>query len=68
MHLNPLQEWEEGDGDYVAPELLAAGSDATPAADLFSLGATLYEVSKSRSPPAADSDALAMIFCVVSCV
>jgi len=47
VHLNPLQEWEEGDGDYVAPELLAAGSDATPAADLFSLGATLYEVSKS---------------------
>ena len=28
----------------MAPELLAAGREATAAADLFSLGATLYEV------------------------
>lgn len=44
-------EWEEGDGDYVAPELLAAGSNAAPAADLFSLGATLYECVAGQKLP-----------------
>ena len=37
-----LQEWEEGDGRYLAPELLTDG-DPTPAADIFSLGATLFQ-------------------------
>ena len=36
------QEWEEGDGEYVAPELLR-GFAPTPAADIYSLGATVYE-------------------------
>ncbi|GAB4813157.1 hypothetical protein N2152v2_000203 [Parachlorella kessleri] len=35
--------WEEGDGDYVAPELLRAQGSPSPAADVYSLGATLYE-------------------------
>ena len=38
-----LQDWEEGDGKYVAPELLDADVEPTPAADVYSLGATLYE-------------------------
>ena len=37
------QDWEEGDGKYVAPELLNGHMDPTPAADIYSLGATLYE-------------------------
>ena len=38
-----VQDWEEGDGDYVAPELLQAGGEPSPASDIFSLGATLLE-------------------------
>ncbi len=40
-----LQEdgWEEGDGSYVAPELLAAGAEPSPAADVFCLAAAVYE-------------------------
>ncbi|KAK9809281.1 hypothetical protein WJX73_000474 [Symbiochloris irregularis] len=37
------EEWEEGDGRYLAPELLKGDTEPTPAADIFSLGATLYE-------------------------
>ena len=37
-----MQEWEEGDGEYVAPELLR-GCGPSPAADIYSLGATVYE-------------------------
>ena len=54
-------DWEEGDGDYVAPELLKSGCEPTSAADVFSLGATLYECAtgeklqrKEASPEAAD--------------
>ena len=38
-----LQDWEEGDGDYVAPELLKDTGKPSPAADVYSLGATLFE-------------------------
>ncbi|KAL4427957.1 hypothetical protein ABPG75_002046 [Micractinium tetrahymenae] len=44
-------DWEEGDGDYVAPELLSAGGEPSPAADIFSLGATLYECATGRRLP-----------------
>ncbi len=37
------QDWEEGDGDYVAPELLQARGEPSERADIFSLGASLYE-------------------------
>jgi len=45
-------DWEEGDGDYVAPELLASDTRMpTSAADLFSLGATLYECATGSRLP-----------------
>lgn len=46
------QDWEEGDGHYVAPELLASDTGLpTAAADLYSLGATLFEcVTGARVP------------------
>ena len=44
-------DWEEGDGDYVAPELLKSGTEPTPAADIFSLGATLYECATGDKLP-----------------
>ena len=51
--------WEEGDGRYVAPELLSSAFSSspfssprpTPAADVFSLGATLFECATGRPPP-----------------
>ena len=45
-----MQEWEEGDGNYLAPELLT-DSDPTPAADVFSLGATLYQCMTGMQDP-----------------
>ncbi|RMZ56675.1 hypothetical protein APUTEX25_002764 [Auxenochlorella protothecoides] len=39
---NESRDWEEGDGDFVAPELLN-GAEPGPPADMFSLGASLYD-------------------------
>lgn len=43
-----MQDWEEGDGNYVAPELLNDQNELTPAADIYSLGATLYECATGK--------------------
>ncbi len=40
---------------YLAPEV-ANGSDATPASDVFSLGATLYAAVEGRPPHAVDGE------------
>lgn len=37
-----LWEWEEGDGGYVAPELLQ-DEEPSPKADIYSFGAMVYE-------------------------
>ena len=50
-------DWEEGDGDYVAPELLRAGCEPSSAADIFSLGATLYECATGQKLPRKESSA-----------
>lgn len=42
-----MQDWEEGDGDYLAPELLS-DDKPTPAADMYSLGATIYECATGK--------------------
>jgi membrane-associated tyrosine- and threonine-specific cdc2-inhibitory kinase len=46
-------DWEEGDGGYVAPELLNLfpGEKPTAAADVFSLGVTLYETASGKKFP-----------------
>lgn len=51
------QDWEEGDGDYVSPELLKAGGELTPFADIFSLGATLYECATGKKLPRREGSA-----------
>src|SRR4029453_13779497 len=38
--------------EYAAPETLAAG-EATPACDVYSLGATLYALAAGGAPPPA---------------
>lgn len=43
-----VSDWEEGDGDYLAPELLGPRAEPSPKADIFSLGATLYESATGR--------------------
>lgn len=52
-------DWEEGDGAYVAPELLQGG-DPSPSADMYSFGAMLYEwasgIQLPRSRPAREGD------------
>lgn len=42
---------EDGDGGYVAPELLHSEYGASPAADMYSLGATIYEVATGQRIP-----------------
>jgi membrane-associated tyrosine/threonine-specific cdc2-inhibitory kinase len=44
-------ESEEGDGGYVAPELLADDAAPSAAADVFSFGATLLEAATCAPPP-----------------
>eukprot|EP00271_Cylindrocystis_brebissonii_P012614 TRINITY_DN3145_c0_g1_i1.p1 TRINITY_DN3145_c0_g1~~TRINITY_DN3145_c0_g1_i1.p1 ORF type:complete len:721 (-),score=103.70 TRINITY_DN3145_c0_g1_i1:2935-5097(-) len=47
-------DWEEGDGAYVAPELLVHGTHRPlpgPASDMFSFGAMLYEWSTGSQLP-----------------
>ena len=46
-------ELQEGDGAYVAPEVLAMHAQALPtaAADVFSFGATVYEAATGRPLP-----------------
>jgi serine/threonine protein kinase len=51
------KDWDEGDGDYVAPELLKNCEQPTPAADVFSLGATLYECATGEKLPRKESAA-----------
>ncbi|KFM25991.1 putative protein kinase [Auxenochlorella protothecoides] len=53
---NESRDWEEGDGDCVAPELLN-GAEPGPPADMFSLGASLYDGRRGgvhgAAPPSA---------------
>jgi serine/threonine protein kinase len=56
------RDWEEGDGDYVAPELLRNCEQPTSAADVFSLGATLYECATGEKLPRKESSADAADF------
>ncbi|BDA41689.1 probable membrane-associated tyrosine- and threonine-specific cdc2-inhibitory kinase at N-terminal half [Coccomyxa sp. Obi] len=44
------RDWEEGDGDYLAPELLC-DDKPTSAADMYSLGATMYECATGDKLP-----------------
>jgi serine/threonine-protein kinase len=45
-----LEHASIGTPQYVAPEQMRRGSDATPRSDLFSLGATLYHMVTGRAP------------------
>jgi eukaryotic-like serine/threonine-protein kinase len=53
-----------GSPAYIAPEV-ASGQAVTPAADLWSLGATLFAVLEGRPPYDADDDPLATVTEVV---
>jgi len=45
--------WEDGDGKYAAPELMCDDAVPTPAADIYSLGATLFECATGTPPSRA---------------
>lgn len=47
---------EEGDGAYVAPELLALETAASPACDVYSFGATIYEAAAGVRIPRGSGD------------
>eukprot|EP00976_Prorocentrum_cordatum_P008933 178152-Prorocentrum_minimum.AAC.3 len=49
------RNWEDGDGKYVAPELLCDDTEPTSAADIYSFGATLYECVTGTHPPRTPS-------------
>jgi len=53
-----LQEWLEGDGDYLAPELLS-DDNPTFAADIYSAGATIYECCTGHRMASDGRDSLA---------
>ncbi|CAG9460695.1 unnamed protein product [Pedinophyceae sp. YPF-701] len=59
--------WEEGDGDYVAPELLSTATVPAPAADMYSLGCSLYECATGtrlpRSGPLRTGEGIALPGC-----
>ncbi|QDZ23593.1 serine/threonine protein kinase [Chloropicon primus] len=44
-------DWEEGDGRYLAPELLDDEAQATSKADVYSFGAVLFESCTGRTIP-----------------
>jgi serine/threonine protein kinase len=44
-------DWEEGDGRYLAPELLNDNAKATNKADVYSFGAVLYQCATMRQVP-----------------
>lgn len=62
--LRSLWGWEDGDGGYLAPELLALDHSTvqpTPAVDVFSLGVVMYELAQhSRLPRETEARAEAM--------
>jgi len=51
--LRHMWEWEEGDGNYLAPEVLNPGINEQPTdkADMFSLGVTLYALLTGNLVP-----------------
>ena len=44
-------DWEEGDGRYLAPELLDDNAKATEKADIYSFGAVLFECATKKNVP-----------------
>lgn len=49
-----MQEWLEGDGNYLAPELLTE-QEPTFAADVYSAGATIFECCTGLHHPVNSS-------------
>ena len=52
LMVSVAQEWLEGDGDYLAPELLTS-EEPSFAADVYSAGATIYECCTGEPSPCA---------------
>jgi serine/threonine-protein kinase len=53
---NYHQQWLTGTLGYAAPELFLAGSNVAPAADIYSLGATLYEFVTGVRPDQSEAN------------
>jgi serine/threonine protein kinase len=47
--------WQEGDGRYVAPELLPRSAGPSPASDIFSLGVSLLQCATGATHTCACS-------------